>query len=241
MNALVIEDDTSLNEIICACLAGEGYACTSAFSGSEARLLLQADAASFDLVITDLMLPGCPGEELVPLARRRLGNVPVIVVSAKTAVDDRVALLRTGADDYLVKPFDLDELLARVGAQTRARGSAARMHDEVLRFGAWELSPEQRAFAVDGVPLRLTRTEFDLLAALMAHPDRVFTKRDLYLIACRDDAQLADVVSGAVPVMPTDEKTVVTHMGNLRTKLKPTGTDGYLETVWGIGFKLRRA
>ena len=75
----------------------------------------------------------------------------------------------------------------------------------------------------------------------MAHPDRVFTKRDLYLIACRDDAQLADVASGAVPVMPTDEKTVVTHMGNLRTKLKPTGTDGYLETVWGIGFKLRRA
>lgn len=241
MNALVIEDDTSLNEIICACLAGEGYACTSAFSGSEARLLLQADAASFDLVITDLMLPGCPGEELVPLARRRLGNVPVIVVSAKATVDDRVALLRTGADDYLVKPFDLDELLARVDAQTRARGGAARMHDEVLRFGAWELSPEQRTFAVDGVPLRLTRTEFDLLAALMAHPDRVFTKRDLYLIACRDDAQLADVASGAVPVMPTDEKTIVTHMGNLRTKLKPTGTDGYLETVWGIGFKLRRA
>lgn len=262
MRVLVIEDDAALNEIVCTCLAGAGYACTSAFSGSEARMLLESaaptsdtDRPAFDLVITDLMLPGCPGEDLVPLVRRRLGNVPVIVTSAKSAVSDRVALLRTGADDYLVKPFDLDELLARIDAQLRIRGltadgaagvagasasggetSGARA---VYRFGSWELDPQTRTFAVAGQPVRLTRTEFDLLAQLVAHPDRVFTKRDLYLAACHDRGLIADMVAGAASVTAADERAVTTHMGNLRAKLKATGTDGYLETVWGIGFKLR--
>lgn len=250
LRVLVVEDDAALSEIVCAFLARGGFSCTPAFSGSEARLLLERAGASgapaFDLVLCDLMLPGCPGEELVPLARERLGNVPVIVTSAKGAVSDRVALLRTGADDYLVKPFDLDELRARIDAQLRVRGDLAggeaHAADEpasTLRFGAWELAPETRTFSVAGAPLRLTRTEFDLLAVLMAHPDRVFTKRDLYRAVCRDATTGADLASGAVAVSAADEKAVATHMSNLRTKLRPTGTDACLETVWGIGFKLR--
>ena len=249
MRVLVVEDDASLNEIVCTFLSHEGYACTPAFSGSEARMLLEGagpDAGRpFDLVITDLMLPGCPGEELVPFARERLGNVPVIVISAKGAVDDRVALLRCGADDYLVKPFDLDELLARIEAQLRVRGIAAGEVPDVsgeageFRFGAWRLAAATRSFKVAGAPVRLTRTEFDLLAELMAHPDRVHTKRDLYVASCHDEALRDDIARGAVRLTASDEKTVSTHMGNLRAKLKDTGTEGYLETVWGIGFKLR--
>ena len=112
--------------------------------------------------------------------------------------------------------------------------------DGSLRFGGWLLSPRTRSFAVEGVEVHLTRTEFDLLATLMAHPDRVFTKRDLYLATCHDERLLDDIAAGSVRVSSSDEKTVATHMGNLRAKLKSSGTDGYLETVWGIGFKLRR-
>ena len=251
MKALVIEDDAALNEIVCACLAGAGHTCVPAFSGSEARMLLEGPSCqTFDLVITDLMLPGCPGEDLVPLVRQRLGNVPVIIISAKSAVDDRIALLRCGADDYLVKPFDLDELLARIDAQFRVRGIAAagspgapaahEVGEAALVFGAWRLDPATRRFYAADTPVRLTRTEFDLLALLMAHPDRVFTKRDLYLATCHDERLLDDIAAGSARVSSSDEKTVATHMGNLRAKLKSSGTDGYLETVWGIGFKLRR-
>lgn len=317
IRVLVIEDDASLNEIVCTFLTQEGFACTPAFSGSEARLLLAGTAGAagarrepadndpgvdaagadaeikppqatdpvnrpFDLVITDLMLPGLPGEQLVPLARRCLGNVPVMVTSAKSAVADRVTLLRTGADDYLVKPFDLDELLARIEVQLRLRnaastealrvgnaahGASAAQADaafsptpsadgagdttpggpsfspatraanpDALAFGAWQLDPIRRSFTVNGAPLKLTRTEFDLAAALMRQPERVFSKRDLYLAACHNNAAQADAAAGA---LASDEKTVSTHIGNLRAKLKPTGTDGYIETVWGIGFKLK--
>lgn len=273
LKVLVIEDDAALNEIVCVCLADAGYACTPAFSGSEARMLLERCkppaldpsglALSFDLVITDLMLPGCPGEELVPLVRAHLGDVPVIVVSAKSAVDGKVALLRAGADDYLVKPFDLDELLARVDVQLRIRAARAEAlsaesrfggdaaaggecadgahASAVLRFGSWRLDLARRAFQAGGVPVKLTRTEFDILAALMAHPDRVFTKRELYLASCHDELLLSDAAAGAASVTSAEEKALTTHVGNLRGKLKATGTDDCLETVWGIGFKLRAA
>ena len=247
---LVVEDDASLNEIVCTFLNQEGYTSVPVFSGSEARLVIEkatrdcARGTGFNLIITDLMLPGMPGEELVPFARARLGNVPIIVTSAKSAVSDRVALLRTGADDYLVKPFDLDELAARVEALLRrTQGDTATARacesehatspkERVLAFGAWRLSPATRTFTVAGTSVRLTRTEFDLLATLMAHPNRVFTKRELYTLCCTDDPALTPTVA--------DEKTVVTHMGNLRSKLKALGADVHIETVWGIGFKLRR-
>ena len=117
---LVIEDDAAINDVVCSTLKGEGYECVSAYSGTEARLLLQAEPStySFDLVICDLMLPGMPGEEVVAFIRAQ-SNVRILVISAKAEVVDRVSLLRQGVDDYLVKPFDLDELVARVEALLR--------------------------------------------------------------------------------------------------------------------------
>ena len=226
---LVVEDDAALSEVVCTFLGDEGYACVPAFSGTEALLAAERageKGAPFDLVILDLMLPGVPGEELIGRLRAAGVDAPVIVTSAKSAVTDRVGLLRLGASDYLVKPFDLDELLARVEVQLRGRAGAtsARGRDS-LRLGRWELDLTARTFAVDGAPVRLTRTEFDILAAMMAEPGRVFTKRALFEFVAGEEAL-------------SEERTIATHVSNLRVKLRSTGTDAYIQTVWGIGFKL---
>lgn len=260
IRVLVVEDDASLSDVVCTFLEKHHMVCTPAFSGSEALLLLDQPGINanlpapaivqrgFDVVICDLMLPGVSGEEVVTAVRNSLGNIPVLVTSARTEVDKRIALLRCGADDYLVKPFDLEELLARIEVQLRLRADslsdvshvamspALYADDEqVLRRGPWQLCPKTREFFSAGQEIRLTRTEFDMLAAMMKQPTRVFTKRDLYLAACHDK-ELADVA--ALGVTLADEKTVSTHIANLRAKLKDSGTDGMIQTVWGIGFKL---
>lgn len=231
---LVVEDDAAINRVVCSYLGKADAACTAAFSGSEGLMHLEGGAA-FDLVVTDLMLPGASGEEVVAAASER--DVPAIVLSARTAVADRVDLLRIGADDYLTKPFDLEELLVRceavlrrsaafsdsAGADADCDGGAGA---SLLHFGAWELDADARVFTVAGTPVRLTRTEFEIMRALMAAPRRVHTKRALSAAAGGDAAALED-------------KTVATHIGNIRAKLRPSGTDDYLETVWGVGFKLR--
>ena len=277
---LVVEDDAAINRVVCSYLGKAGAACTAAFSGTEGLMALEGGA--FDLLVTDLMLPGAPGEEVVAVARAQ--GVPVVVLSARAAVADRVDLLRIGADDYLVKPFDLEELLARCEAVLRRSAPAAfagdglrrgdrpvahgpdvvdasrqpsaapnpgrpggrpyeggpaghseeglgssegrSTDDAPLRFRSWELDEAAHAFTVNGTPIALTPTEFALVRTLMAAPARVHTKRALSEAAGGDAAALGD-------------KTVATHIGNIRAKLRVTGTDDYLETVWGVGFKLR--
>lgn len=264
IRVLVVEDDASLSDVVCTFLGKHQMVCTPAFSGSEALLLLdraenKTDRAAgntvsqrcFDVVICDLMLPGVSGEEVVAAVRESLGNIPVLVTSARSEVDRRIALLRCGADDYLVKPFDLEELLARIEVQLRLRAesplnnsdktAASPQHEsseQVLCIGPWKLSPATREFIVNGRSLHLTRTEFDMLAAMMRQPTRVFTKRDLYLAACHD-TEIADIAASGVTL--ADEKTVSTHIANLRAKLKDSGTDNMIQTVWGIGFKLNSA
>lgn len=236
---LIIEDDADINEVIATHLSRNGFSCTQAYSGSEARLLLEFSAqsdSSFDLVITDLMLPGIRGEELVSLIRAR-GDVPVIVVSAQSEPAGKAELLRCGADDYLVKPFDLDELLARVSVQlrhaARARGSAAAPNagetpsDKAapMVYREWELDRESRTFRVAGNPVKLTRIEYNIVEALVRRPKKVFTKQELFEVAWNEECFI-------------EEKAINVHVSNIRGKLKPTGTDSYIETVWGIGFKL---
>lgn len=225
---LVIEDDIDINDVVAASLAKAGYDCTQAFSGSEARLVLQAGAGAdrepFDLVITDLMLPGASGEELVREIRAH-SDAPVIVVSARTGTNDKVELLKLGADDYLGKPFDLDELLARVAVQLRHASRGTARTSAALRFKDWVLDTEARTLVAAGEPVRLTRLEFGIVEALVRRPKKVFTKRELFQAAWNEDCVV-------------EEKAVNVHMSNIRGKLKPSGTDSYLETVWGIGFKL---
>ncbi|WP_080802713.1 response regulator transcription factor [Arabiibacter massiliensis] len=225
---LVIEDDTDINDVVATSLTKAGYACTQAFSGSEARLLLANGAAAggapFDLVITDLMLPGASGEDLVREIRAR-SDAPIIVVSARTAPGDKVELLKLGADDYLAKPFDLDELHARVAVQLRHAARGTSRTTATLRFKDWVLDTEARTLVAAGTPVKLTRLEYGIVEALVRRPKKVFTKQELFQAAWNEECVV-------------EEKAVNVHMSNIRGKLKPTGTDGYLETVWGIGFKL---
>lgn len=236
-HVLIIEDDADINQIVATRLERDGYLCTQAFSGSEAKLLLErrleAHAADktedfpFDLIISDLMLPGTTGEELVAAIREHGADVPVIVISARTTAADKIDLLKLGADDYLTKPFDLDELVARVEVQLRHRGHVAVSGSagSTLRFRDWELDHEARTFTAAGAPIDLTRIEFNIVEMLMRHPSRVFTKQELFEGAWGEP-------------YAADANTVNVHVSNIRTKLKPTGTANYIKTVWGMGFKL---
>ena len=214
LNILVIEDDADINDVIATYLRRHGFCCTQAFSGSEARFVLQerkeSKADPFDLVITDLMLPGLPGRNLVELIRAE-GDTPVIVTSALADSSSKVDLLSIGADDYLVKPFDLDELLARVHVQ--------------LRHKDWIADVAARTLIAAGNSITLTRLEFNIIEALVHHPKKAFTKRELFEAAWQEECFI-------------EEKAINVHMSNIRAKLKASGTHHYIETVWGIGFKL---
>ncbi|OZG62147.1 DNA-binding response regulator [Bifidobacterium hapali] len=246
---LVIEDDADINEVACTRLTRAGYDCTAAYSGSEARLLLDRseNAGAYDCIITDLMLPGISGEQLISELRERGAGIPIIVISARDTITDRVTVLKLGADDYLVKPFDLDELVVRVAAQLRGRRfahanitparadtatvsstSAIPAHetdDSTLRAARWTLNQAARTFMIDQQPVTLTNTEFNIIELLMSHPNTVFTKQQVYELCWGEPYAV-------------DDNTVTAHMSKIRAKLKPSGTESYITTVWGLGFKL---
>ena len=224
---LIVEDDAQNNQIIREYLEGHGYSCTQAFSGSEGKLLFSMER--FDLVLLDLMLPGIPGEELVPLFSKK---VPVIVLSAKSGLDSKVDVLSAGAEDYICKPFDLPELLVRIQVQLRRRSrdktgeaSDTGEKDMVWQYKKWILDPSTQELSADGAPIELTRHEFLIVELLIRNPRRVFTKEMIYEYAWGEDYLAED-------------KTINVHISNIRSKLKESGTDAYIQTVWGMGFKL---
>lgn len=218
---LIIEDDTNINNMVSEYLGSNGYLCTQAFSGSEGSLRFSME--EFDLVLLDLMLPGMTGEELIRLFA---GKVPVIVLSAKNELDSKVELLTAGANDYICKPFDLKELLVRIQVQLRSL-PASKLPDTgtELRYKDWILNPETQEMTASGLPVELTLHEFRILELLMKHPKKVFTKQLIYEYAWEEDYFVED-------------KTINVHISNIRSKLKPSGTESYIQTVWGMGFKL---
>ena len=229
-SVLVVEDDADISGIVAEHLGRAGYACTQAFSGTEARLVLEGArerGERFDVVVCDLMLPGLPGEDIVRLVRATDAATPIIVTSARSAASDKIDLLKLGADDHLAKPFDLDELLARIEVQLRHRGRPATPQPggDALRVGKWTLDRAARTLTVDGTDVPLTRTEFNIVELLAAHPKKVYTKQELFELAWGEP-------------FAADDSTVSVHVSNIRAKLKPTGTEGYIQTVWGLGFKL---
>lgn len=215
---LIIEDDTDINNAAAEYLRRRGCACDQAFSGTEGLRLWRE--GGYDLLLVDLMLPGLSGDELVEEVS---GRTPIIVVSARTELSGKVALLTSGADDYLTKPYALEELWARVQVQLR-HASAAPVREE-LRFRAWELDLEAMTLTAAGQPVSLTAHEYKIVALLAGRPKRVFTKQQIYEAVWQEECAVED-------------KTISVHISNIRAKLRPSGTDGYIQTVWGIGFRL---
>lgn len=221
---LIIEDDTDINNVIAEALTKAGYSCTQAFSGTEALLYLERE--DYALAIMDLMLPGLPGEALLPKLKERK-PIPVIVVSAKDGLDSKVDLLTSGAEDYLTKPFAIPELVARVGVQIRRFAGAEDSQEEKLRYKDLVLSPASFTAAVGDSEIALTRQEFKILELLLTYPNKVHSKQDIY------DYAWDDIYIG-------EDKTINVHMSNIRKKLKAVSEEEYIETVWGIGFRLAK-
>ncbi len=213
---LVVDDDLHIGNLLEEILTREGYQVFRAYSGTEGLLLV--DQAQPDLVLLDLMLPGLSGEELLP----RLDGVPVIVLSAKAGVDSKVDMLLGGAADYVTKPFDTKELLARIAVQLR--DGARREHDR-LNYGKLSLHTQMHCAYYDGEEIRLTPTEYAILRQLMRNPTGVVTK-----------SQLLERMSLDTP--DCTESSLKTHVSNLRKKLRTATGREYIESVWGIGFKL---
>lgn len=214
---LIIDDDPSIGNLEEEVLGQAGYAVLRAYSGTEALLLLKE--ARPDLILLDLMLPGLSGEELLP----RLSAVPVIVVSAKSAVSDKVELLSGGAADYITKPFDTAELLARIAARLRER--SGRQDSAVMRYGDIELDEIAHSVSVSETPVSLTRTEYAILKLLLRNPGQVVAK-----------SYLLEQIGEDTP--DCTESSLKTHISHLRSKLRAVSGRDHVESIWGIGFRL---
>ena len=220
---LVVEDDQDINRLLCRILTDGGYDVRPAFSGSEA--ILWAEQYDYDLVLLDLMLPGITGEEFIARMRKKR-TMPIIVLSAKAGLEDRVNVLRLGADDFIPKPFDNAEVLARVEAQLRRyKQFSSPGGGQVLRCGDLELDREAIRVTAGGREVSLTAREFEILSLLMSHPRKVFTREQLYESAWGGEYM-------------GDDNTVNVHISNLRSKLSKVSDQEYIKTVWGIGFKM---
>lgn len=215
---LIIDDDVAIGNLEQEVLEWEGYLVQRAYSGTEALLLLKEKKP--DLILLDLMLPGMSGEDILP----QIQGIPVIVVSAKTAVEDKVELLLGGAVDYLTKPFDTKELLARIAVRLREK-SSPRL-SPVYTYEELTIDTASHSVCVAGKQVNVTRTEYAILKLLMQNPKQVSAK-----------SVLLDRISMDTP--DCTENSLKTHISHLRSKLREASGKDYVESVWGIGFRLK--
>lgn len=219
---LIIEDDTNINHLLKEALTKEGYSCEQAFSGTEGRLLLGMN--KYSLVLLDLMLPGITGEEVLSFLRGK-GDTPVIVLTAKDGLNEKVNLLMQGADDYMIKPFEIKEVLARIQVQLR-HTKRQEPESELLIHRNMRLDKRTFEVRIEDVPLaKVTKQEFAILELLLKHPKQVFSKEDIFEYAWEE------------PYMG-ETKTLDVHISNIRKKIKEVTDEEYIETVWGIGYRL---
>lgn len=222
---LIVEDDSDINGLLVRILKKENYDTMQAFSGTEAKLLLEKESP--DLILLDLMLAGISGEELLHFIREmKHSSVPILVISAKNSLADKVSLLKNGADDYITKPFEPEEVIARVQAGLRRSGKESHTEKTYI-LKHLELLPQSRKVMIHGKELLLTAHEYDILFLLLQNPEKVFSRESLYEL----------VWNGGYY---GENNTVNVHVSNLRKKIKEADpTEEYIQTVYGIGFKLQ--
>ena len=217
---LIVEDDKDINEMLQKVLKINGYNIKSAYSGTEALLLHNDDV---DLIILDLMLPGKSGEEIIN-ELKKIKNVPVIVTSAINDIDKKLNLFNLGADDYVTKPFNNDELLARIKVHLKHNHNN---QDDVLKIDDIELNPKTYKVVCNGIDITLSKIEFDILKLLMKNNNQVVTKSVLF-------DTIWDTIDSA------DENTLNVHISKIRNKLKKANPNkDYIETIWSVGYKFK--
>lgn len=224
-NILIVEDDIDISGLLSRILTKEGYNVRQAFSGSEGKMCLEF--FDFDMVLLDLMLPGISGEEFIEEIRK-IKNTPIMVISAKTTVEDKINVLRLGADDFVTKPFDVQEVLARVEAHLRRNKIISNKKEEntTLKYKKLILEPKSREVRVNGEELQLTSKEFKILELLVSNPKRVFTKGNLFETVWEEE-------------FFGDDNTINVHISNLRNKIGALDNENdYIKTIWGVGFKM---
>jgi len=222
IHILVVEDDGDINRLLCQILEDAGYISQPAFSGTEA--LMYMEKQSWDLVLLDLMLPGKSGEELLSIVRKQ-SDVAIIVISAKEEQFTKIDMLRSGADDYITKPFDNEEVAARVEAQLRRYRRT--VDDDLLVFKDIQLDQEAKSVSIAGKNITLTALEYKILRLFLMSQKKVFTKENIFESVWGIDYH-------------GDENIVNVHMSNLRTKLsRANPEEEYIETMWGMGYRLK--
>ena len=221
---LIVEDNIEIQQMETELLTKSGYETVSAYSGTEALLLTEKE--DFDLIILDIMLPGMQGDEVLKNLKGKT-NAGILCVSALDALDTRVSMMREGADDYIVKPFENSDLLVRIEAILRRIGRRETPKEpEKLTFKDIEIDSENHVATVSGNGLDLTRKEFDILELMIRNPKKVFTKDNIY-----------ESIWGESYI--PEDNTVNVHVSNIRKKLEALGSKKeYIKTVWGIGFKM---
>ncbi|MBQ8786985.1 MAG: response regulator transcription factor [Oscillospiraceae bacterium] len=220
---LIVEDDHEINKLLADFLQKNGYETVSAEDGGKASLLLRKQ--DFDLVLMDLMLPYKSGEHLIK-EFREYSQIPVIVLSAKSMMETRLEVLRLGADDYILKPFDLNEVQVRIEVVLRRSGAGISSSAGILTCGDLCFNIDENSVTYQSKPIALTAKELMLLKLFLEHPQKVYTKANLYESVWNDTYYYED-------------NTINVHVSNLRSKLKKATGNDYIETVWGIGYRLK--
>ena len=220
---LIIEDDSDISQLLYTALSKAGYDAVQAYSGTEGKMLLGMKEKRFALILLDLMLPGISGEELLSFIRSD-SDIPVIVLTAKDELDDKISVLIGGADDYITKPFEIPEVLARI--QVQLRHAVKEQESDRLTYRDMVLDKTTRQVMIGGSPLpKITKQEFAILELLIRHPKQVYSKEDIFEYAWEE------------PYIG-ETKTLDVHISNIRKKIKAVSSDEYIETVWGIGYRL---
>lgn len=219
---LIVEDDLEISKMLQTLLIKKHYEVKSAFSGTEAILLLKNEP--FDLILLDLMLPGLTGEEVLIKINEQF-KTPVICVSAKDDLNTKIELIKSGADDYITKPFNNEELIVRIGAVLRRVNNGSKnTNANIFKFKDLVLDSENHSVHINENPIELTVKEYSILELLISNPKKVFTKQNIFESIWSEEYIV-------------DERAVTVHVSNLRNKLN--SGDKYIKTVWGIGYKMQ--
>ena len=225
---LVVDDDKSIVKVVRSYLEQAGYTVQTAYDGESALHALRSEKP--DLVVLDLMLPDRDGWEITRLIRSdaTLGAMPIIMLTARVEDTDKIVGLELGADDYITKPFNAREIVARVRALLRRAQFAQNVAPQLIRLGALAMDMDQHTLTVDGAAVELTRTEFTLLQILMANPGHTFTRDELL------EKSMGYAYEGM-------GRTLDTHMRNLRKKIEPDANNPtYIQTVYGVGYRMTK-